>query len=175
NERHRSNVAHAIAEEKSWPRYGACCQEEPINLFWKMLTIGIEKDHPPGFLIEAALKSCLDRIPFATVLIVNNNVSAGLACTLSGLIARAVINHEDVIEVIKGPTNDIPDMFFVLIRRNDCRGLRTYIGLCHVERSRDISNSESRDSSTSLGMTNKYNRKRRCGGLLRVRYGRTTG
>src|SRR5207249_4652529 len=47
-------------------------------------------------------------------------------------------------------------MFFVLICRNDCGGLRSYIRFCHVEQSRDISVLDPeipRLRFASLGMT----------------------
>ena len=70
-------------------------------------------------------QSCLDRFAFAAVLIVNNDFRAGFSRALRGLIARTVIDHKDVIEPLAGSANDVADMFFVLIRRNDRGGLRT--------------------------------------------------
>jgi hypothetical protein len=58
-----------------------------------------------------------------------------------------------VIQPLAGPTRDVADVFFVLIRRNNRRGLRSNI-FRHVERSRDIPlqnlNVLLRDFSTSL-------------------------
>jgi hypothetical protein len=71
------------------------------------------------------LQSRLDRIAFAAVLIVNNDFSAGVARALSSLVVRAIINHENVIELVTSSANDVPDMFLLLISRNDCGGLRT--------------------------------------------------
>ena len=42
-----------------------------------------------------------------------------------------------MIQPLARSTRDVTDMFFVLIRRNNRRGLRLNI-FCHVERSRDI-------------------------------------
>jgi hypothetical protein len=66
---------------------------------------------------------------------VNNDFSAGFACALRGLIGRAIVNHKDVIESLAGSANDVAYMFFVLIRRNDCGRLRSYVHSCHVARS----------------------------------------
>src|SRR5206468_7759352 len=44
-----------------------------------------------------------------------------------------------MIQPLTGAARDLSDMFFVLICRNDCRGLRSYIRFCHIERSRAIS------------------------------------
>jgi hypothetical protein len=52
---------------------------------------------------------------------------------LRGLIARAIVNHKDVIESFAGSPNDVADMFLVIKRRNHRGSLRTYIHFCHVE------------------------------------------
>jgi hypothetical protein len=51
---------------------------------------------------------------------VHNDFGAGLARTLGGSIGRAIINHKNVVESLASPANDVADMFFILIRRNDC-------------------------------------------------------
>lgn len=53
----------------------------------------------------------------------NNDFSAGFARALCGLIARAFINHEDVVQPLASSANDVPNVIFVLIRRDDCGGV----------------------------------------------------
>src|SRR6266699_696056 len=102
-----------------------------------MLTVGIEKDHPRDFSTDPLPQSGLDCLAFAAVLIVNNHFGAGFARALCGLIARAVINHKNVVKSLAGPPDNVADVFFVLIRRNNRGCLRSYF--YHFERSRGIS------------------------------------
>src|SRR6266436_4376930 len=90
-----------------------------------MLTVGIKQAHPCDFSVQALSESCLDRFTFAAILLVNDDFSSGFACALGGGIARAVINHEHAVESPASSTNDVADMFFVVIRRNNRGGLRT--------------------------------------------------
>src|SRR3982750_3261060 len=57
DQRHRPDVVHAIADKKGRLRCGPCRCQESIDLFRKMLTIGIEKAHPHHFSIQAAHRS----------------------------------------------------------------------------------------------------------------------
>src|SRR6478672_10335004 len=119
-----------------------------------MLTVGIEKDYPRDFSTDPLLQSGFDCLAFAAVLIVNNYFGARFAGALCGLIARAVINHKNVVKSLAGPTYNVADMFFVLIRRNNRGCLRSYF--CHVERNRGISKFTPeipRLRFASLGMT----------------------
>src|SRR6476469_705551 len=58
-----------------------------------------------------------------------------------------------MLQALPGATRDVADVFFVLVRRNNRRGLRSNI-FCHVERSREIPLRKlkklPRGSSTSL-------------------------
>src|SRR6266566_4937235 len=101
-----------------------------------MLTVGIEKDHPRDFSTDSLPQSGLDCLAFAAVLIVNNHFGTGFARALCSLIARAVINHKNVVKSLAGPPDNVADVFFVLIRRNNRGCLRSYF--YHVERSRGI-------------------------------------
>ena len=97
-------------------------------------------------------QACLECCALTAVLIVNDDFRAGFARALCGTISRAVINNENVIKPFACSPSDVADVFLVLIRWNNRRGLGTYF--CHVERSRDISlqnlKALSRGSSTSL-------------------------
>src|SRR6266699_4601370 len=119
-----------------------------------MLTVGIEKDHPRDFSTDPLPQSGLECLAFAAVLIVNNHFGAGFARALCSLIARAVINHKNVVKSLAGPPDNVADVFFVLIRRNNRGCLRSYF--YHVERSRGISKFTPeipRLRFASLGMT----------------------
>src|SRR4029077_16481575 len=54
DKRHPRNIVHAIADKETRPLRGGCRRYEPINLFGKMLAIGIEEAHPPDFWIQSA-------------------------------------------------------------------------------------------------------------------------
>jgi hypothetical protein len=49
----------------------------------------------------------------------NNDFSTGFTRVLRGLVARAVIDNEHVIELLARSTNNVTDMFFFAIRRDD--------------------------------------------------------
>src|SRR5438874_8504009 len=73
---------------------------------------------------EPASQSCLNCFAFAAVLIVNNHLGTGLARTFCSLVGRSIVDHNDVVESFPGSANDVADMFFILIRRNNCGCLR---------------------------------------------------
>src|SRR5213082_896086 len=112
-----------------------------------MLAVRIEEDNPGDFSILSALRSigcaepmrqsCLECFALTAVFVVNNNFRAGFARALCGVIRRAVINNENVIEPFACSPRDVADVFFVLIRWNNRSGLGTNV-FRHVERSRDI-------------------------------------
>ena len=79
-------------------------------------------------------QSCLECFALTAVFVVNNNFRAGFARALCGMISRAVINNENVIEPFACSLSDVADVFLVLIRWNNRGRLETYF--CHVERSR---------------------------------------
>src|SRR5258705_9793456 len=118
-----------------------------------MLTVRIQEDHPRDLsILSAARRICSPKpvrksgfncFAFALVLSVNNNFGAGFARALFRLIGRAVIYNENVLQSFAGPTRDVADVFFVLIRRNNRGGLRSNI-LCHVERSQKSSSEVAR-------------------------------
>ena len=78
---------------------------------------------------------CLECFALTAVLIVNDDFRAGFARALCGVISRAVINNENVIEPFACSPSDVADVFFVLIRWNNRSGLGTNV-FRHVERSR---------------------------------------
>ena len=82
-------------------------------------------------------QSCLECFALTAVLFVNDDFRAGFARTLRGMIGRAVINNDNMIEPFACSPSDIADVFFVLICWNNGSGLRANI-LRHVERSRAI-------------------------------------
>jgi len=84
---------------------------------------------------ETLRQSCFDCFVLTAVLVVNNNFRAGFARALCGVISRAVINNENVIEPFACSPSDVADVFFVLIRWNNRSGLGTNV-FRHVERSR---------------------------------------
>ena len=45
--------------------------------------------------------------------------------------------NKNMVEPFAGPARDVADMFFILIRRNNRGGLRSYTRLCHVEKSQE--------------------------------------
>src|SRR5436305_14947277 len=76
---------------------------------------------------EPASQSCLNRFAFAAVLIVNNHLGAGFARTFFSLIGRSIVDHNYMVESFAGSANDVADMFFILIRRNNRGRLQTNV------------------------------------------------
>jgi hypothetical protein len=52
----------------------------------------------------------------------NDNFSAGFARTPSGVVARSIINHDDMIELLAGSTNNVTNMSFFAVCRNNRGG-----------------------------------------------------
>ncbi len=72
---------------------------------------------------EPVSETCLDCFAFAAILIVNNDLGAGFPCALRGFIGRAVVDHQDAVELLARSSYDVADVIFVLIGRNNCSGL----------------------------------------------------
>jgi hypothetical protein len=146
HKRHARNVVHAIPNEKRGSCHRGCRCQKSIDLFGKMLTIGIKEDDPMYLRLWSAAgrsrsakpmrQSGLNRFTFAAIFIVNNNLGASFVGALSRLIGRAVVNDENVIKPLARSARDIADVFFVLIRRDNRSGLRSKSRFYHVERSR---------------------------------------
>src|SRR5262245_35821020 len=96
HKRHAGDVVHPVSNEKRWSCHRGCRCQKSIDLFGKMLTVGIQKDHPRDLWILSAArqvrsakpvpKSGLNCFAFALVLSVNNNFGAGFARALCRLI-----------------------------------------------------------------------------------------
>src|SRR5215217_3496856 len=74
---------------------------------------------------EPACQSRLNRFAFAAVLIVNNHFGAGRARTFGSVVGRSIVDHKYVVESFASTANDVANMLFIFIRRNNCGGMRT--------------------------------------------------
>ena len=98
-----------------------------------MLTIGIEDKDPGELAIQPVAQPGPDRFALPAVLRMNDHFRAGFARVRSSLIGRSIIDDEDVIELLARPADNVADMFFLVIGRND-GGDRGAILLVHCPR-----------------------------------------
>ncbi len=61
----------------------------------------------------------LDRFPFPDIHRVHDDFRAAFARAGRGRVGRAVVNHEDVIELRAGPLGHAADVRFLVIGRDD--------------------------------------------------------
>ena len=72
-----------------------------------MLAVGIENNNELQSALEPVAQAGLDRFAFAAILRMNDDFGARFARALRGRIGRAVIDHEDMIELATRPLHDI--------------------------------------------------------------------
>src|ERR1017187_5200634 len=92
-----------------------------------MLTIGVEDKDPRELTIEPVTQPRPDRLALPAVLRMNDHFRAGFARVRSSSIVRSIINYEDMIELLACPADNVTDMFFLVIRRNDGGDCRTIL------------------------------------------------
>src|SRR6266702_3478500 len=119
NKRHPGQIIHAIAKKKTVISCLSGGRDKTVDLFWQMLAVGIENDHVYELSIQPVSQACLDRFAFAAVLAMDNNFSAGFARASCSVIARSIIDHDDMIELLAGSTNNVTDMLLFAVRRNN--------------------------------------------------------
>src|ERR1700730_11047784 len=69
----------------------------------------------------------LDRLAFAAVLRMHDYLRSGFARTCGRLVVRAIIDDENMIELLPYALDDVADVLLLAIRRNDrsdCRSIR---------------------------------------------------
>ncbi len=86
-----------------------------------MLTIGVEDKRPGELSIQPVTKSGLDRLAFATILRMNNYFCASFTRARRCLIVGSIIDDKHMIELLARSANDVADMFFFAIGRDDGR------------------------------------------------------
>lgn len=84
-----------------------------------MLTIGVEDKDPRELAIEPVTQPGPDRLALPAILRVNDHFRTGFARVRSSSIVRSIINYEDMIELLACPADNVTDMFFLVISRND--------------------------------------------------------
>jgi hypothetical protein len=101
-----------------------------------MLTVGIEDDHKIDLSIQSAAgrtrrgepmpKAGFDRFAFAAILRVNDHLGARFAGALGSLVARAIIDNQNMFEFVTRPMNNVANMFLFVESRDERRGCRSY-------------------------------------------------
>ena len=114
-----------------------------------MLAIAIENYGVDEVAIEPVTQARLDRFAFATILRMDNDFGSRISRGGRSGIGRAVIDHQDIIELLKRAPDNIGDMFFFEISGNDrrdrlpvdrvVRGHRHFSGLPGENPPRDMS------------------------------------
>ena len=93
-----------------------------IDLFRSMLAVGVENDYEVDLSIQPMTQSGFNRLPFAAVLRMNDDLRAGFACAVRRLISRSVIDNQNIVQLLACSTNDVADMLFFVVSGNDRRG-----------------------------------------------------
>src|SRR5205085_7705308 len=65
-----------------------------------------------------------DGLALAQIFFVNNYFGAGFTRAFRGFVARAVIDDQNVIELLASPTNYVADVLLFVVSGNDRRDLR---------------------------------------------------
>ena len=68
---------------------------------------------------EPVAQTGLDRFAFATILRMNDYFRAGHARVSAGLVGRAVIDHENMVQLGPRPQDNFADVFFLVVSGND--------------------------------------------------------
>jgi hypothetical protein len=102
NKRHPGQIIHAVAKKKAVISCLGRGRDKTVDFFWPMLAIGIENDHVCELSIQPVSQACFYCFAFAAVLAMNNNLSAGFARAPGSVIARSIIDHDDMIELLAG-------------------------------------------------------------------------
>ena len=120
NERHLAHVVHARADEETGigPGRGG---EKAADLIRQMLAVSIEQDDALDlFAPQPVAQTGLNRFPFPDIHRVHDDFCAAFARAGRGRVARAVVDHQDMIELGTGPLGHPADVRFLVIGRNDC-------------------------------------------------------
>ena len=89
-----------------------------------MLAVAIENDDVVEVALEPVTQARLDRFAFAAVLRMDDDFRSRISRGGRGRIGRAVIDHQDMIELLERAPDHIGDMFFFEISGNDRRDRR---------------------------------------------------
>src|SRR5438105_4795545 len=120
--RHRRNIVHSVAENEFWFIGRKCSRNESVDLFRPMLSVGVEDDYEIDLSLQPMAQSSLDRLAFAAVLRMNDDFRAGFARALRRFISRAIIDNQNVVELLARSANHVPNMLFFVVSGNDRRG-----------------------------------------------------
>ena len=71
-------------------------------------------------------QSGFDRLALAAVLFVDDDFGAGIARALGCFVGGAIIDDENIIELLASSANNVGDMFLLVVSGNDRRDFRVH-------------------------------------------------
>jgi hypothetical protein len=93
--------------------------EKTLDLFRPMLAVAVENDDVSEIALEPVAQASLDRFAFAAVLRMDDHLRARLSRGFRGRVGRAVVDHQHVIKLLQRSPDNVRDMFFFEVSRND--------------------------------------------------------
>src|SRR6266446_4900358 len=123
HQRHLAYVSHPAANQEFCARR-ASGREKPRDLFWPMLAIAVENNDVVEVAIQPMTQACLDRFAFAGILRMDNDLRSRILRASRGCIWRAVINHQNIVELLKRAPDNIGNVLFLEVSGNDRRHRR---------------------------------------------------
>ena len=106
--------------------------DQPLDLFGTMLPVGVENNDPVESRIQPMAQPGLDRFTFAAIFRMNDHLAASFPGPGRGLIGRSIIDHQNIIKLLPGPPNNVPDVLLFVVSRNDRRDTCARAGRLHV-------------------------------------------
>ena len=89
-----------------------------------MLAVSVENDYKIDIALQPMAQSGFYRFAFTEIFFVNDHFRAGFACALRGFISRAIVDNQNVVELLSSSSNDVADMFLFVVSGNDRRDFR---------------------------------------------------
>ena len=94
-------------------------REKPAHFLRQMLAVGVEQDDEFNLrTLQPMTQTGLDRLAFAEILRMNNDLRAAFTGTRGGCIAGTVVDHKNVIELGASALGDCADVSLLVISGN---------------------------------------------------------
>ncbi len=85
-----------------------------------MLPIGIKDDNVVKPALQPVTQTRLNRFPFAEVLFVHDHLRSRGARVRGGRVARSIIDHENMRDLLQRSRDHVADVLFLAIARDNC-------------------------------------------------------
>src|SRR5262249_35518715 len=119
NERHRAQIVHSRPHEEARLARGSGL-EKAVDFLGRMLAIGIEQDDKLYLrLRQPATQSGLYRLTFPAILWMDDDFGATFSRARGGGIGRAIVHHEDMIELGASALRDLSHVHLFVISGNN--------------------------------------------------------